>query len=834
MDDPWGSPWADEVQLPQTIKLVEKKDVEIRPTTPARAATLTLQEKTNSPWDDTTDGNFGDWATLPRDDGRSLGLDGQVDKWEDSDPAPDITTTQTTNDALSIDWNAPETRDDPDINLSPSPFLEVAHPVRLPSPDPWATAFATDKETTEEIPENPEQNRQNFPESKEEEPQEDLSATDARPESDNAIVLPAEKAANTEVEDIESTANGMASEDAEAVSSSVISEAAPVVDNSDVGPPSSRRSSSPSEHSQHDELSQESPRTSFDEEPKRPRTRRVVSSKVQELVEHFDGLAKQDIGDTATSSTSSGQDTIKAEEPEPEEDDDFGDFEEGQSDEEQEPVEAEQPADIQTQTNNDHGDTKQTPKKFEGPVDFDIDTSLLEKLFPNLEADTASEKVFIPDMIPYDSFSTTEERKTWYRVSRYGTMRKHNTGDDDYVRINWQQSQIRKETLTTVARWMEEDRISGRVVLGGASKGSSIFGWNDKKVSPVPLANAFAAKLGKRKVETAVGKVPEIPREWPQDLARKPSTSKGSPSRTSRRSSVKPTELVPESKPLPETTSVVEPPVANFGWNATPVKPRSLDNHPLPGHKSTGSMSKLATQQPKLASLPQRSLSVKKPSKTSPENIISAPTRPTLNTSNLKSSISNAPPSKPVTSLAISDLVDDDDDWGEMVASPVVNVVTAIPLSSQPLQPQTKSATSMANTPTALNGATKQPTNHRPTPSLDEIFTPMSTSPRTYAFDGMPQGRASGPAIQPTFSAASAVDPWASADFSFFETTAAPVPPPKPTRKQPQPTTKSVKFSPSPLPPVRSNGRSREEVEQDRIVQTVVKSLPDLSYMLRR
>jgi hypothetical protein len=46
---------------------------------------------------------------------------------------------------------------------------------------------------------------------------------------------------------------------------------------------------------------------------------------------------------------------------------------------------------------------------------------------------------------------------------------------------------------------------------------------------------------------------------------------------------------------------------------------------------------------------------------------------------------------------------------------------------------------------------------------------------------------------------------------------------------------KSVTFSPPAATPIpRRNQKSREEIEQDGIVQKVVQGLPDLSYMLRR
>jgi hypothetical protein len=76
-------------------------------------------------------------------------------------------------------------------------------------------------------------------------------------------------------------------------------------------------------------------------------------------------------------------------------------------------------------------------------------------------------------------------------------------------------------------------------------------------------------------------------------------------------------------------------------------------------------------------------------------------------------------------------------------------------------------------------------------------------------------------------------DPWASADFSFFER-APPQPKPASPPKH-KPASKSVSFgSPFPEPLRRNGGKSRQEIEQDRIVADIIKGLPDLSYMLRR
>ena len=82
MDDPWGSsPWADELQEQQPVKTKED-DVGTKPSAPVRASTLTLEEKTESPWGDVSDDGFGEWAALPTEDTGGLGLDGADDDWE--------------------------------------------------------------------------------------------------------------------------------------------------------------------------------------------------------------------------------------------------------------------------------------------------------------------------------------------------------------------------------------------------------------------------------------------------------------------------------------------------------------------------------------------------------------------------------------------------------------------------------------------------------------------------------------------------------------------------------------------------------------------------------
>ncbi|KAL7937121.1 hypothetical protein V8C35DRAFT_294792 [Trichoderma chlorosporum] len=113
-------------------------------------------------------------------------------------------------------------------------------------------------------------------------------------------------------------------------------------------------------------------------------------------------------------------------------------------------------------------------------IHYPIDLANLDDLFPSTPPIT-TEAELVPDVIIDDTFASRSERRAWYRVSRYGSKRKHDSGgDENYVRISWPKSQIRERTTQTVRRWMEEDSITGRVVLGRRLGGSGavMFNWN--------------------------------------------------------------------------------------------------------------------------------------------------------------------------------------------------------------------------------------------------------------------------------------------------------------------------------------------------------------------
>ncbi|KAF8442601.1 hypothetical protein BGX38DRAFT_775023 [Terfezia claveryi] len=150
--------------------------------------------------------------------------------------------------------------------------------------------------------------------------------------------------------------------------------------------------------------------------------------------------------------------------PEAQEDDDFGDFgdaEEGEVEYVKFEMELE-PAPVAAPIT--HPLT---------PLDFTIDSSLVFKLYP------AMQKKLTPPPVE-DIISTTSTRKAWYRISRVGTVGKHNSGDgDDYVRVTWSKSKVRADVCNIVNRWVKEGRFSVSDAIGGSRSYGAIFGWGD-------------------------------------------------------------------------------------------------------------------------------------------------------------------------------------------------------------------------------------------------------------------------------------------------------------------------------------------------------------------
>ncbi|RCI16874.1 hypothetical protein L249_2047 [Ophiocordyceps polyrhachis-furcata BCC 54312] len=131
-------------------------------------------------------------------------------------------------------------------------------------------------------------------------------------------------------------------------------------------------------------------------------------------------------------------------------------------------------------------------------VAYAIDVSgHLDSIFPSTSGSPSPERT---TMSPVDdTFSTVSERKAWYRISRPGSMRRHNLGDEEgYTRVGWAKSRTRERTLKIVRRWMEEDSSGGGLNLLGRRLGSgrsTSFNWDSPaSTTPVPIEELLRSR----------------------------------------------------------------------------------------------------------------------------------------------------------------------------------------------------------------------------------------------------------------------------------------------------------------------------------------------------
>ncbi|KAJ1329792.1 hypothetical protein MN608_06527 [Microdochium nivale] len=130
-----------------------------------------------------------------------------------------------------------------------------------------------------------------------------------------------------------------------------------------------------------------------------------------------------------------------------------------------------------------------------GMMDFRPNLESFKNMFANIsQPDFSSLEGPDPQVaVIKDSFREISERKTWYRISRFGSMRKHDLGDDEnYMRVTWPVTKLHDDTIVIVRRWMEEDSFVGKSMLGW-NKRASVFNW-DSSAAPVDLSTIYAKK----------------------------------------------------------------------------------------------------------------------------------------------------------------------------------------------------------------------------------------------------------------------------------------------------------------------------------------------------
>lgn len=559
----------------------------------------------------------------------------------------------------------------------------------------------------------------------------------------------------------------------------------------------SRSSSVSQQDSDHDTGRQDSPITSIDEDARSrmPLPPRKVSGKIQVLVEKFDGLAKavEEEPTIVRRSRSLTPQVPDAQGTDISADDaaDFGDFEDAADVEEERPatsapnkppsVEATPERALTSHSINGNSSVEQSSptqssptraRRRSGTVDtvspdvrrvatkfnnvkFDVDAARVDDLFNDVTLDQAESITIaanVPDHPITDSFTDMSERKVWYRISRQGSSRKHNFGDwDSYRRITWETSALHGDVLKIVRRWMEQDSITGRTTLGGGSTKTDIFGW-DSGAEPVALEKVFAKRHRPVERPMSLQQPLQVPPISP--LASAPAARKPSAGQ----------------RPL----SMVGPPAAAFGWSSSPVETKQAEpQKPTPTQNSGPSANQglQPTAKPTVTLIP-------------------------------------IPPSA-------SQQVEEEDDWGEMVSSPV-QAPKATPLDAIFHSP------TQAALPLASQTVTTGPV----------IATPQHAIVSASLEPALPSAPAQS---QPPTGNAGAFD-----DLSLLDGPANPtVDPSIATDKPISPPNSPVHIlSPTTAPVLQDHVKTKKLDEEDaaeteRMIRQVIGNLPDLSYMLK-
>lgn len=453
-------------------------------------------------------------------------------------------------------------------------------------------------------------------------------------------------------------------------------------------------------------------------------------------------------------------------------------------------------------------------------VDVTVDLSKLEDLFPSTP-ESSTEPELVPDVIIDDTFTSISERKAWYRLSRKGSKLMHSGDLETYVRMDWTRSTVRQDTLKIVRRWMEEDSMTGRPALGRKAGviGANVFNWN----SSGPAVE-IGELLGKKKGH---------------------SRQASSGSKASLNSS---------------------PRVASFEWASPPTSPATAMPPPSLAGRFKSSMSR--------SSRPQ---SLAAPSTTFAKNEPSSPYAETTKPHRPSSLI--APPPELIVQPSISEALsppqqlngfgdgaledEDDDDWGEMVTSPGLDTTQAntAPFFEKHDHRESIKAISPANQSAGfevqdLHGSPVGP----PSPTHKKDALSHQHSADTWNLAGLespsqngesPQGN--GPSIQaagligiqaePIVSPASTLPAETQgpaqttpqpSSFGWFD---EPIQPSHRANAKP-PLSAGNSFEPAPksqeppTPTISSYRAGSESVDED-VVARILRGIPDLSYMLR-
>lgn len=655
MDDPWGSPWTTAAPAERTPSPT-KSDLEPPPRAflSATSSPRLPAASIASPWADDNDG-FGDWAAA--DTTATSVQSGSGSGWAGgwggagSDSASahgNQHLTPTPKDegfgfaqASPIAWPG-------NIAFSPNTKNGSVSAFRQPSPDPWASEFNDS---------NDGKGAQSTPRFVLDRPSTPSLAKDsevnALHEESAAWNENGLRAVVDEAGDVASDIRPVEEDAPHGIAGTEEIETTPETGHHDQSRPStgsrprssrSRSSSTSRNDTDSDGDRQDSPITSIDEDA-RSRVAlpaRKVSGKIQVLVEKFDGLAKAAVEEplpTRRESTPRKEGASTAETAS-EESTDFGDFEDAEQAPSTPPTQdpdLSSPVCSVEQTPTPRMRSPETPTRQRlssathtsppdvrspvaklVPAKFDVDLTQIDSLFDDLQLDPpiSHEDLHsvLPDHVITDSFTQISERKAWYRISRQGSSRMHNAGDDDsYQRVAWPTSTVHHETLKIVRRWMEQDSITGRTTLGGGANRTNMFNW-DSAAQPIALEQIFA----NRRRQARPTSLQQPPRRT--GILPPAPTSPGSTNGSVTISKQRPTSLVGAS-------------AAGFGWSTSPVQ--------------------------------QRPVEIPQPTTARKSGIKEAQA--------LDTTPHGTPSQAPAPAMPPSTKDEDEDEWGEMVSSPAVN-----------------------------------------------------------------------------------------------------------------------------------------------------------------
>lgn len=500
MDDPWGSPWATSDNPTASSTSPSKTILEPPPaaflSTPSN---LTLPSA-QSPWG-LDDDAFGDWASP--DPAKAS----NASPWAwGNEPAPIEQLTPSYEPRPRRKSSTPKWPS----SRSASPGLRApTTPNSLSSgrfsPDPWANASSFTKDDPEplaQLPQIPDVPSTTL----------DTPTIELEPDTPRQIIPESNSINGRPIFDFQRDIFESISKPPDDIADIPVNDYQPARFH---GPsPSSASASSGEEDGVEDDDDDDdepqnvphadSPITSIEDNPIVKSIQRKASSKVQSLVEMYDGIAKRT---TVTPERQPPPRRSASRDLNASTDDaSIHDLDDciSSNDDESRPAQVSSAEDVEkdsAKTKSDAANEWEELRKPKVPEHdpFVIDLSNLDALVPEpTSLPTPEDAGDVTDRIITDSFTGISERKMWYRLSRHESLRKFNVGhDENYVRITWMNSTMRDETMKIVRRWMEEDSMGGRAFRGGLARkaGGKFFGWDSTTEStPVDLDRVFGRK----------------------------------------------------------------------------------------------------------------------------------------------------------------------------------------------------------------------------------------------------------------------------------------------------------------------------------------------------